>query len=152
GPTADGRIPVIMEERLLQIGDFLRVNGEAIYGTHARDVSRQWSAGNVPKLEVKEFMSDYPIKNLVDTPPAGNARVEAFFTAKNGAVYAILPRRPVREVVLDGLNGSGSVEVTLLEGGQALDSSREGDKLRVRVPEALSANLPARQAYVLKVA
>ena len=33
GPTADGRIPVIMEERLIEIGDWLKVNGEAIYGT-----------------------------------------------------------------------------------------------------------------------
>jgi alpha-L-fucosidase len=33
GPTADGRIPVIMQERLLEIGNWLKVNGEAIYGT-----------------------------------------------------------------------------------------------------------------------
>ncbi len=32
GPTADGRIPVIMQERLLQIGAWLKANGEAIYG------------------------------------------------------------------------------------------------------------------------
>jgi alpha-L-fucosidase len=35
GPTADGRIPVIMQERLLQIGAWLEVNGEAIYGSQA---------------------------------------------------------------------------------------------------------------------
>lgn len=33
GPTADGRIPVIMQQRLSDMGDWLRVNGTAIYGT-----------------------------------------------------------------------------------------------------------------------
>ena len=34
GPSADGRIPEIMEERLLEMGKWLEINGEAIYATN----------------------------------------------------------------------------------------------------------------------
>ena len=33
GPTHDGRIPVLMEERLRQLGTWLSINGQAIYET-----------------------------------------------------------------------------------------------------------------------
>jgi alpha-L-fucosidase len=33
GPTAEGLIPVIMQQRLQDVGNWLNVNGEAIYGT-----------------------------------------------------------------------------------------------------------------------
>ncbi len=152
GPTGDGRIPVIMEERLIQIGNWLRPNGEAIYGSRAWKHARQWSAGTVPRIEEKEFKAEYDITRLVDTPPAGFARVDAFFTAKDDAVYAILPRRPAKEVVLDGIEAPSGARVTLLEGGEPLAANREGNRLRIRIPEALAAALPARPCYTLKIA
>ena len=33
GPTRDGLIPAIMEERLRQMGAWLAINGDAIYST-----------------------------------------------------------------------------------------------------------------------
>lgn len=35
GPAADGTIPVIMQERLLELGAWLKTNGAAVYGTRA---------------------------------------------------------------------------------------------------------------------
>lgn len=33
GPAADGKIPLLQQERLIDLGEWLKINGEAIYGT-----------------------------------------------------------------------------------------------------------------------
>ncbi|GHV49117.1 alpha-L-fucosidase [Bacteroidia bacterium] len=45
GPTADGRIPVIMQQRLMDIGRWLERNGDAIYGTRVWETSTQPGSG-----------------------------------------------------------------------------------------------------------
>jgi len=57
GPTADGRIPVIMQERLLQIGEWLKVNREAIYGAKVSPFwPRRFEWGTVSSKPGKLFL------------------------------------------------------------------------------------------------
>jgi alpha-L-fucosidase len=147
GPGADGTIPVVMEERLEQIGNWLIPNGEAIYGTKAWTEPRQWSEGKVPVMEDKEFMSEYDIKKMIDTPPAGYARVDAFFTAKGNTVYAILPRWPGAQATLRNVPARANAKVTLLGASEPLKWTRSGDTMKVAMPPRGAD----REAYVLKV-
>jgi alpha-L-fucosidase len=102
-------------------------------------------------MEDKEFQAAYEIGQMVDAPPAGYARVDAFFTAKNDTTYAILPRWPEQAIVLEGLSAPQGAKVTLLETGDTLQSQLDGNRLKVEVPQSLRGKMPFRQAYVLKM-
>jgi alpha-L-fucosidase len=152
GPRADGRIPVIMEQRLQEIGNWLKINGEAIYGTKPWKQSRQWSAGEQPKVDYnQEFKSAYDVSKLAEKPEAGKAAIDAFFTSKGSDVYAILPRWPGRQFAIQQIGGSPVKSVTLLGVNQPLKWKADGDSVSVELPD-LPQELMAQPAWVLKVA
>jgi len=151
GPDADGTIPVVMEERLAEIGAWLAVNGEAIYGTRPFRVAKQWSDGEVPKLEYgKEFDSAYDVSRLIAAPAPGAARLEAFFTSKPGAVYAILPRWPGRRFVWKDAAALKPRAASLLGARGALRFAASGDAIAIDLPE-LPEELLGQPAWVVKL-
>ena len=149
GPDADGTIPVIMEERLIEIGDWLKVNGDAIYGTKPWKTTRQWSAGEVPKVEYnKEYETAYDVTKLAAKPAAGKAGIEAFFTSKGNDVYAILPRWPGRQFLVKDVAAVKSV--TLLGSSAPLKFKAVKGGVSIELPD-LPEELLQQPAWVLRL-
>lgn len=82
GPTADGRIPVIMQQRLLDMGKWLEVNGEAIYDT------RKWE-GSVQNSSQKHI----------------------FFTKKGNTLYIICTEFPDKSILVSQVGKTGKVSL-----------------------------------------
>ncbi|MHC4206835.1 MAG: alpha-L-fucosidase [Planctomycetota bacterium] len=151
GPSADGRIPVIMQERLLQIGAWLKTNGEAIYGTRMWKVPCQWSKGSIPKTERKEYMSRFNILEQTVAPPEGQAFKEVLFTFKNKNLYAIMPKWPGKELMLKDITPGSDTEVILLETKEKLTWKADGNNLVINIPEFDVNKIKSQYAYVFRI-
>lgn len=151
GPTADGRIPVIMQERLLEIGRWMEVNGEAIYGTTSSKHPVQWTAGRMPEEKRGDYMVQYDILQLTVDPPEGQAAKELFFTRKGDDLYAIAPRWPEGELTVKGIGASAKSRVTLLGRAGELKSRRRGSDLVITIPTVNPDEMRGMYAYVFKI-
>lgn len=66
GPAADGTIPVIMQERLLEIGDWLKINGKGIYASRRLMFSKQENVWYTTKDDADYvFIKKYPFGEIV---------------------------------------------------------------------------------------
>lgn len=156
GPSGDGRIPAIMEDRLLDMGAWLDLYGEAIYGTRPWKNPVQWTAGSkdFEKLfEGQRYLSgEYILKQTVE-PVEGYARKEVFFTRKGDHLYAIAPLWPGDELTLEGIRAEDGAEVHFLATGERLSWKQDGDNLVIRMPafDPVKVSGPATYAYVFRV-
>jgi alpha-L-fucosidase len=152
GPAADGTIPPLMEQRLLEIGDWLKVNGEAIYGTRFAGRSCQWTEGDQPKQEYGEYMVKYSLLDQVGQAPRNGVAVkQAFFTRKPDALYAITIGWPGKQLALRDVRVPADATVSLLGMPGTLKHSVQGNTLTIQTPELGPEAAPCRYAYAFKI-
>ena len=139
GPRSDGTIPEEVQQVLLEVGSWLNVNGDAIYGT------RPWRTyGEGPtKVAAGSFH---------DTDTAHYTPEDFRFTTKADALYVIGLAWPANgEAVIRSLAatvGSQSVQSVSLLGSDAKPKfEQRPDGLHVVLP----AQPPAKYAYVLRI-
>jgi alpha-L-fucosidase len=152
GPDEHGKIPPIMQERLLQIGDWMKINGEAIYNTVKWKMASQWSEGRTD-YQPKTGSGDLLLKLTIDPDP-GYAVKEVFYTYNNSSntLYAILPKYPGnRRVVLKDIVLPAGTVVDFLSTKEKLPWKTENGNTAIDMLEYNPNSIKAPYAYVIRI-
>jgi len=84
GPTSEGMIPAPSVERLQQIGTWLKINGEAIYGTSASPFAYlPWGRATVKENKLFLHVFNWPVNGTIKLPLSGLIKKAYFLSVKN---------------------------------------------------------------------
>jgi alpha-L-fucosidase len=143
GPKADGTIPEEARERLLEIGKWLEINGEAIYGT------RPWSVygeGPTNMAKAGAFSEEEEVQYTAE---------DIRFTVKGDVLYAICLDWPgetikIGKLARKGTSGlfDGEIQsVSMLGDGKNLEWVLSEEGLTIKTPQ----KKPCDYAFVFKI-
>lgn len=139
GPKADGTIPEKQQKVLHEIGDWLKVNGEAIYGTRPWTISGEGSN-----------KSDYGY--MTDNKQAEYTSQDIRFTTKGDTLYAISLAWSDDRVTIHSLAKKADCDkeitsVSMLGSDETLEWKQTEEGLVVKFP----THKPSDFAHVLKI-
>jgi alpha-L-fucosidase len=139
-----------MQERLLQIGRWMDINHEAIYGAVRWKTPSQWGPGR-RDYKPANGSGDLLLKLTVD-PDSGYAVKECFFTynPERKDLYILLPKWSETFTVQDLALTPGTT-VELLETHQPLKWKQKGKEVVITLPVFDPNKIKSEYAYVIKI-
>ncbi len=111
-PTAQGEIPEQVKQRLLEMGEWLQMNREAIYG------SRPWKVYGEGPAEVDEG-------HLSERQNADNTEKDIRFTTKNGNLFVLVLDTPTEDILIHSLGKSAGLCEKEIKNIEILGSSEK---------------------------
>lgn len=93
GPTAEGVIPAASVERLSEMGDWLKVNGEAIYSTHS---TKKYKENDASFTISKEGSLVYAI---ITQPVSGELMLKTVEVKQGSKIYMLGLKNPLEYTV-----------------------------------------------------
>jgi alpha-L-fucosidase len=141
GPRSDGTIPDEVQQALRDVGAWLKLNGEAIYGT------RPWRIYGEGPTQVREG-------SFHDTETKPYTAEDFRFTKKGDVLYAIELGWPAnREAIIHSLGATASGNpskvrsVRLLGSDDELSFEQQDDGLHIHLPQSS----PGKYAYSFRI-